>query len=76
MESFGKAVPVTGPNALEPKAQVWFSEIGIFKSTKSGHVTYEVHYQHPTNGDDIDTAVREALNTVIQQLTAKVCHKG
>jgi hypothetical protein len=76
MESFGKAIPVTGLNALESKEQVWFSEVCIFKSTKSGHVTYEVHYQHPTNGDDIDTAVREALETVIQQLAAKASHKG
>jgi hypothetical protein len=76
MESFGKAIPVTGLNALEPKEQVWFSEVCILKSTKSGQVTYEVHYQHPTNGGDIDTAVREALKTVIQQLTAKASHKG
>jgi hypothetical protein len=71
MESFGKAIPVTGPSALEPKEQVWFSEVRIFKSTKSGHVTYDVHYQHPTNGDSIDAAVRAALRTAVQQLTAK-----
>jgi hypothetical protein len=76
MESFGKAIPVTGPNALEPKEQVWFSEVRISKSTKRGHVTYAVHYQHPTNGDDIDVAVREALQTVVQRLTAKAFHKG
>jgi hypothetical protein len=76
MESLGKAIPVMGPNALEPKEQVWFSEVRICKSTKSGHVTYDVHYQHPTNGDDIDAAVRAALQTVVQQLTAKAPHKG
>ena len=76
MESFGKAIPVTGPNALEPKEQVWFSEVRIFKSTKGGHVAYDVHYQHPTNGDDIDAAVRAALKTVVEQLTAKASHKG
>ena len=74
MGSLGKAIPVTGPNALEPKEQVWFSEVRIFKSTKSGHVTYDVHYQHPTNGDDIDAAVRGALQTVVRQLTAKAPH--
>jgi hypothetical protein len=76
MESFGKAIPVTGPNALEPKEQVWFSEVRILKSMKSGHVTYEVRYQHPSNGDDIDAYVRAALETVVQQLTAKTPHKG
>jgi hypothetical protein len=76
MESFGKAIPVTGPNALEPKEQVWFSEVRIFKSMKSGHSTYEVRYQHPTNGDHIDAYVRAALETVVQQLTAKASHKG
>ena len=76
MESFGKAIPVTGPNALEPKERVWFSEVCIFKSAKSGHVAYDVHYQHPTNGDDIDAAVRAALKTVVEQLTAKASHKG
>jgi hypothetical protein len=29
MESFGKAIPVTGPNTLEPKEPVWFSEVRI-----------------------------------------------
>ena len=72
MESFGKAIPVTGPNALEPKEQVWFSEVRIFKSTKSGDVTYDVHYLHPNNADEIDDAVRAALQNVVQQLTAKV----
>ncbi len=76
MEPLGKVIPVTGLNALEPKEQVWFSEVRIFKSTKSGHVAYDVDYQHPTNGDDIDAAVREALQTVVQQLTAKASHKG
>jgi hypothetical protein len=76
MESFGKAIPVTGPNALEPIDQVWFSEVRIFKSMKSGHFSYEVRYQHPTNGDDIDAYVRAALETVVQQLTAKASHKG
>jgi hypothetical protein len=74
MESFGKVIPLTGPNALEPKERVWFSEVSISKNTKSGHFTYSV--QHPTNGDDIDAAVRAALETVIQQLTAKASHKG
>jgi hypothetical protein len=45
-------------------------------SAKSGHVAYDVHYQHPTNGDDIDAAVRAALKTVVEQLTAKASHKG
>ena len=76
MESFGKAIPVTGPNALEPKERVWFSEVCILMSAKSGHVAYDVHYQHPTNGDDIDAAVRVALKTVVEQLTAKASHKG
>ena len=76
MESLGKAIPVTGPNALEPKEEVWFSKVRIFKSMKSGHVTYEVRYQHPTNGDEIDASVRTALETVVQQLTAKTPHKG
>jgi len=76
MESFGKAIPVTGPNALEPKERVWFSEVCILMSAKSGHVAYDVHYQHPTNGDDIDAAVRAALKTVVEQLTAKASHKG
>lgn len=71
MESFGKAVPVTGLSALEPKEQVWFSDVRIVKSAKSGHVAYDVHYQHPTNGDDVDVAVRAALKTVVEQLTAK-----
>jgi hypothetical protein len=75
MESLGKAIPVTGPNALEPKEQVWFSEVRIFKNAKSGHATYHVHYQHPTNGDDIDAAVRGALKTVVEQLTAKASQK-
>jgi hypothetical protein len=75
MESFGKAIPVTGPNALEPKERVWFSEVCILMSAKSGHVAYDVHYQHPTNGDDIDAAVRAALKTVVEQLTAKASHK-
>lgn len=76
MESFGKAIPVTGPNVLEPKEQVWYSEVRMFMSAKSGHVAYDVHYQHPTNGDDIDAAVRAALKTVVEQLTAKASHKG
>ena len=76
MDSFGKAIPVTGPNALESKEPVWFSEVRIVKTTKSGHVTYDIDYQHPTNGDDIDAAVRAALQTVIQQLTAKASYKG
>ena len=71
MESFGKAIPVTGPNTLEPKEPVWFSEVRILTSVKSGHVAYDVHYQHPTNGDDIDAAVRAALKTVVEQLAAK-----
>ena len=74
MGSLGKAIPVTGPNALEPKEQVWFSEVRIVKSAKSGHATYDVHYQHPTNGDDIDAAVRAALKTVVEQLAAKASH--
>ena len=76
MESFGKAIPVTGLNALEPKERVWVNEVCIFKSAKSGHVAYDVHYQRPTNGDDIDAAVRAALKTVVEQLTAKASHKG
>jgi len=76
MEPFGKTVPVTGPNALEPKEQVWFSEVRIFKSTKSGHAAYDVDYQHSTNGDDVDAAVRAALKTVVEQLTAKASHTG
>jgi len=71
MESFGKTIPVTGPNALESKKQVWFSEVRIVKSANNGHVAYDVHYQHPTNGDDIDAAVRAALKTVVEQLAAK-----
>lgn len=71
MESFGKAIPVTGPNAPDSKVPVWFSEVRIFRSMKSGHVTYDVQYQRPTNGDDIDAAVRAALQTVVRQLTAK-----
>jgi hypothetical protein len=74
MGSLGKAIPVTGPNALEPKEQVWFSEVRILKCAKSGHSTYDVHYQHPTNGDDIDAAVRAALKTVVEQLAAKASH--
>ena len=31
MESFGKAIPVTGPNTLEPKEPVWFSEVRILE---------------------------------------------
>lgn len=76
MESFGKTIPVTGLSAAEQPERVWFSEVRIIKSTKSGHVTYEVCYLHPTNGDDIDTAVREALKAVMQQLTTKASHKG
>jgi hypothetical protein len=61
----------------EPKEQVWFSEVRIFKSVKNGHVTYDVHCPHPNNDDDIDAAVRAALQTVVQQLTAKTSdHKG
>jgi hypothetical protein len=74
MGSLGKAIPVTGPNALEPKEQVWFSEVRIFKCAKSGHATYDVHYQHSTNGDDVDAAVRAALKTVVEQLAAKASH--
>jgi hypothetical protein len=69
MESFGKVIPVTGPNALEPKELVWFSEVRIFKNTKSGH--YDADVQHPTNGDGVDAAVRAALRTVVDQLNAK-----
>jgi hypothetical protein len=76
MDSFGKSIPVTGPNALEPKEQVWFSEVRIFKSTQNGHVTYDVQYVHPNNGDDVDAAVRAALQTVVQRLTAKESHEG
>jgi hypothetical protein len=76
MGSFGQAIPVTGPNALEPKEQVWFNEVRIFKSTKNGDVTYHVHYLHPNNGDEIDDAVRAALQTAVQQLTAKASHIG
>ena len=75
MGSFGQVIPVTGPNALEPKERVWFSEVRIFKSTKNGDVTYDVHYLHPNNGDEIDDAVRAALQTVVQQLTAKASDK-
>ena len=74
MGSLGKAIPVMGPNALEPNEQVWFSEVRISKSEKGGHATYEVHYQHPTNGDDIDAAVRASLKTVVEQLTANASH--
>ena len=76
MKSFGNAIPPTGPNVLEQKEQVWFSEVRIFKSTKSGHVTYDVQYSRPANGDDIDTAVRAALRAVEQQLATKALHKG
>ena len=76
MDSFGQAIPVIGPNALEPKEQVWFSEVRILKSTKDGHVTYDVHCLHPNNGDEIDAAVRTALQAVVQQLTAKASHTG
>jgi hypothetical protein len=70
VDSFsGKVIPVTGPNALEPKELAWFSEVRIFKSTKSGD--YDAHIQHPTNGDDVDAAIRAALRTVIDQLNAK-----
>jgi len=71
VESFGKAIPVIGLNALEPKEQVWFSEVRIVKSAENGRVAYDVHYQHPTNGDDVDAAVRAAIQTVVEQLTAK-----
>ena len=74
MGSFGKVIPVTGSNVLEQKEQVWFSEVRIFKSAKSGQATYDVHYQHPTNGDEIDAVVREALKTVVEQLTTKSPH--
>jgi hypothetical protein len=76
MDSFGKSIPVIGPISLGPKEQVWFSEVRIFKSTKSGHVTYDVQYSRPANGDDIDTAVRAALRAVEQQLATKALHKG
>ena len=76
MESFGKAIPVTGPNALEPKEPVWYSEVRIFESAKSGRATYDVQYQHPTNGGNIDAAVRAALKAAVEQLTAKASHKG
>jgi len=76
MGSFGQAIPVTGPNTLEPKEQVWFSEVRIFKSTKNGDVTYHAHFPHPNNGDEIDQAVRAALQAAAQQLTAKASHKG
>ena len=72
----GKQFPSPARNALEPKEPVWFSEVRIFKTTKSGHVIYDVDYQNPTNGDDIDAAVRAALQTVVQQLTTAASHKG
>jgi hypothetical protein len=75
MGSFGQAIPVTGPNALEPKEQVWFSEVRIFKSVKNGHVIYDVHCLHPNNDDEIDDAVRVALQTAVQQLTAAASHR-
>ena len=69
MESFGKAIPVTGPNALEPTETVWGDVVQIVKTTKSGHVSYDVRYQRQTNGDEIDIAVRAALQTVVERLT-------
>jgi hypothetical protein len=71
----GQSIPVTGPEALSSKDTVWFSEVRIFKSTKSGGVTYDMHCQHPTNGDEVDAAVRAALQAVVQELTASAAQK-
>jgi hypothetical protein len=64
MDPFGKSIPVTGPITQDPKDLVWFSEVRTFKNRKSGHFTCEV--LHPTNGDEIDTAICAALETAAQ----------
>ena len=70
MEPFGPVIKVTGIDSEQPK-RVWFSEVSIFESKEDGRPIYRVCCQKTDGSEDIDKAVREALETLVQQLTAK-----
>lgn len=70
MESLGKAIPVTGPDKLFEKEQVWFSELRVFKVLENGKVNYQIHVLHPTVPGTIDTIVRKGLDEIGTKLSA------
>lgn len=77
MTPFGKVIGVEGIDSDQPKP-VWSGEVSIFESKESGHAAYHVCYQRQSqaNSEDIDKAVRAALETVVQRLTVKGASKA
>ncbi len=70
MEPFGPVIPPEGLSTAG-RDRVWFSEVQILKISEGERVTYRVCCQKTNGNDDIDKAVQAALETVVQQLTAK-----